>query len=531
MCCGAAASMSRPRAPKKGAFSKGAPGRDAEAAEAAEATQDAPPPHVSRAYAAAGPQQDAPPPLWARASPRFLLLPAALPASACVALVLGPARCAAALPDPGVWWLLGTSRRLLANGPRELLPRDRSAAFRLGALAEAVRAFAAGSDAEAAALGAATDILGAPRGVTREQLLEGVPAAAAAAAAGGGALGRLAGAFSVANVGAAVAVVGIALSLGPTLAVISRPIWRRLKVVAGVLAESLRKLLEMLLKRVVWPTREPFAWAALSYMLLAAERFRGAEGAHDQVAWLAATLALPAFAWSLQLHPPLPSPGASVAGSRVATREAEELLMGVSGLWAMSYLAPSAMVFESRTLGTAAVAALFAALGMLAVPFVGGFGVGFSSERAMDRSRLASVMLLASFYAAKAAGVLARTSLAVFQPGVATFGTIALGLAGLIDTMPRWHGGPPPAWWRRDGAYVATLLASAAAGAYFGAPAASNTAYVFLALWASQSYAVVLSRNKALLAPGVLAASTALWYATLWLKANPAFLASLFTLP
>lgn len=116
---------------------------------------------------------------------------------------------------------------------------------------------------------------------------------------------------------------------------------------------------------------------------------------------------------------------------------------------------------------------------------------------------------------------------------MATFGTLALGLSGLIETMPLYPRPQGEPWWLRDVAFLATLLATAAAGATCGAPAATNTAYVFLSLWVSQHYfRFVFDRDdRTFVAPAVLFASSVLFYATLWLRSNPGFLASLLTLP
>lgn len=346
-------------------------------------------PAVARGGARRGPGAAPELPGGPRLSARFLLWPMAFSCAAWWAAAGpgGPAAAAAALPDPGVWWLLGTARRLLANGPRELLPRDAATGFALGELAEKLRT---NERLEADVLAAARGLLEAPLALTREDLLVGVPAAAKAAAAGGGLFGRLASAFSLVNVASTVAVAGIALSVGPSIALIAMPLWsallKRARAAARLIARAGRPLVEAL------------AWALLAYALLAAERFRGSENAHHQVALAACVLAWPLFFWSLARHPPLIGPDGLGVHSSDRSEWVNEILASTFGLWATSYLGPAAVMYDTKALGTAAVAGLFSALGLMCVPTFFGFAVGWRSKRRMEATRVSSVVLLATFY-------------------------------------------------------------------------------------------------------------------------------------
>jgi len=453
-------------------------------------------------------------------STRHLAWPA-LYALALWAAALAPARALALLPDPGVWWLLGTVAPLAANGPRQLTPRDVAAAFELGGLAERARRAALNAaqspqaaKVEQAALARATEVLGAPLPLTRHDLVEGVAAAAEAVATARGPLAAALGVFSLTNFMGILAVAGIGVSLGPVLALLAKPLR---DLIRGLL-EVARPLARALVT-VAKPAREPAAWAVCLYVAVAAGRFDASEGARQQVAILAALLAPTAYGASLKLHP---TEGKDEEKIRM------ESMGAVCGLWGFAYLAPLAAAYESKTIAILAVACLYTALGMFCLPFFFGWLVGFSGEGACQRSMAASAVLLAGLYATRA---LADSPpwLKPFEPGVAVFGSIGIGLAGLI----RCH------WWackRDEQLYVAVnalyfiaLVTIAGLGAALNVPSARNTAVTFLILWGTEKGSEV-TRGWAIW-PAVLVGSVALFYATLYLRANPEIVYSLVAVP
>jgi len=207
----------------------------------------------------------------------------------------------------------------------------------------------------------------------------------------------------------------------------------------------------------------------------------------------------------------------------------EDSIMTASHLWAASFLVPMATNTSSKFLGFFAVGAIYGALGFVACPTPFGWAAGFSNERAMDRSLVVSLIIILSLILAK---TLLRETIpynvqSTFQLGASVFGMIAFGIAGLIKSMmlsedrPLVHSGLvnpktliyPISW---------VLLSSI--GYVIPIPSLANTSLTFVILWMSQFY----WRFVGVGALSIFSASVPLFFATLFLKMHPDFLASFF---
>lgn len=449
--------------------------------------------------------------------------PPALPVGALVCPVLfvlacwyaanEPAKVAQALPDPGVWFLLGTAPKLAANGPRELVPPSVAAAHALGRIATAIKSTAPSSAEELTLIHEAAALL--PRAsaalMTRANVLNDVQAAAEAVSNTTGIAAKVLGVFNVVNIAATLALVGICVSIGPTLAIFAKPLVDVLKAVARELAPYVRDLVKLAFR-----CREPIAYSVVFYVIGAAGRFD--DDAAKQVALLGCCLAPLALNQTRTAH----------FSGGFTTGDHDRQLLKLQSVWAAAYLSPIASLHQSVFIGTLAVAAFYAALGFLVAPVLFGWVVGFDSKESMRQSQLASVLLLCGFFWSRASGVNPE-ALRPFQNGVAIFGTVALGLSGLIQSS-HWVTWAKSEYFRINAAYLGVLVVVGGAGAFYAIPLATNTALTFFTLWLGEKLAESVKPGSAWFFPAVFFGSVALWNATLYLRANPAFVYSLFSL-
>eukprot|EP00854_Cymbomonas_tetramitiformis_P029907 gene29907-37318_t len=172
----------------------------------------------------------------------------------------------AALPDPQVWWLLGTpTAKDLALSLKDLLPTTTADAYELGKLANELGGLPQENLAEPL-LRRAQEILNTPTLLTRDNLEFGVAEAVAQASQARSPLAKIFGLFSVVNLAALLAIGGILFSFGPTLGMVARPLIKfldqLLKPLLEKIGEFVSNVLTMLLvlARLLRPLGEPAVW-------------------------------------------------------------------------------------------------------------------------------------------------------------------------------------------------------------------------------------------------------------------------------
>ncbi|KAK3260806.1 hypothetical protein CYMTET_30258 [Cymbomonas tetramitiformis] len=417
----------------------------------------------------------------------------------------------AKLPNPGVWWLLGTQTKSSGLNLKDLVPKTNADAYELGKLTERLTGLE-DSDVAQPLLRRAQEILKSPQPLTYKNLQKDVEEAILQASQERSPLGRAAGLFSVINLAALLAILGITVSFGPTIYAVAAP---AIDVVLKLIKEIANILLPLLFEvgKRLKPLGEPAAWLGVFYIITAAKRFPATEGADKQIAILGSALAPLAFAVSTSFHVPPDASGNS------------DLLTALISAWATSYLAPIAVAYDSRLLGFFTVIAAFVGLGFFASPFAFGWVIGFTSDDALARCAFTSTCLLVSFFGLKGSGVESKW-LAPFQSGASIFGGIALGLAGLIWSSEFYPYGDFN-YEFRNLIFFGAVSSVAFLGSYLNTPGVRNTAITFFILWATE---VVWQRAPLGLAPLTFFTSVGLYQATLYLRLHPEFIYSLFSI-
>lgn len=424
------------------------------------------------------------------------------------------------LPKPRYSWLLGGPAVEGVHTLMEKLPKSMAAAWQLGRitarleLAQPDTGGAAGSKAiqQAAALLrmpadrlSADDLLQLGDQIAEFEARRGVAA-------------RLAGALSFVNLMWAGAILGIAISVGPALAIVCTPAFR----VAKQLLERAAAIVANVAKAAE-PLWEVAIYAGCLYIIGAAQRYSA--GSAGLIAATGCALALPAFMYSSRRH--LLGSSGDPGG-----------FAAILNMYLMLVLAPTAVTYQSKLLGMGAAAALFGAVGFSVVPHGLCWCVGFGSGDAMARAAATSSIVLSALVGLRVGNVDSKY-IKPFRTGLSVLGGITLFLSFLIRSslyyspctqhMNSADAVEASAAQRRyliaNGTYLALLVASAGAGSIYGMPSLSNTAATFFLLWAGEKGAESAAGRFVWLT--VFGGSIALWQVALFLHSRPDFLAAM----
>ena len=331
---------------------------------------------------------------------------------------------------------------------------------------------------------------------------------------------RVLSAFTLINFVWLCSILGIAVSIGPALFALLRPVYEMLRRLAKELWQ--RAILPVVRRLHEWCVFELALWGAVGAVALDAHRFYAA-GAGQYIATTALALAAPALAYSTVLH-----------GSEF--KESPQSVFRWTVGWAACTVAPFAVVYQSSLLGSVTVCCGYYLLGFSAFCCGCCWVFGFDSEDALQRNAAASGILVALVVVTRSiagAHPLLETALAPFRAACSLWGTFVLMLALLILSMlarlehydRRGRHGEKIYLCKNCFPNLLFLVAYLVLKFFGGAlslPGMSNTADVFLVFWAMGTYSIVhtvgLKWNGWAL---VLLLSVTVWRLALWLNTHP----------
>jgi len=224
----------------------------------------------------------------------------------------------------------------------------------------------------------------------------------------------LLGLLSFVNVLGACSLVGAAVSFGPALWILLRPVMLYLAPFG----------------RVVSVLSDPAAFALAAALVAESTRTTRPRTSNAQIAAFGALGVAPAaFAWSLRDN--------RFPFDWEWDRDGSQIV-GWVATWCVSFLTPVAVLSQSRLVGFAAVAALYVALGSVFPPLCF-FGLGYAvtGEKFLLRCELASVVLLSAYalLVARSSSILPHHAIAPFRAAVAVFAASTLADARrFLDT-------------------------------------------------------------------------------------------------
>jgi len=332
---------------------------------------------------------------------------------------------------------------------------------------------------------------------------------------GSGLASRVRGLFNFVNFVWFLSILGITVSIGPSLYHLLKPI-----------REYLHRVAEWLLWEVIVPMCKRlhnwgiFEVCAFSFCFLGVAqgfRMKDAEvSANEMVSLTGSILALPCFSYSTLLW-----------GGRLAKNTSHTFLAQLVQGWLFCSWAPLAVHFSSTLFGFLAISALFGILGF----GVGCRGlcyyIGFISEDALQRCTVVGGILISTFTGLRACNIVPSPWLSPFETPVAIMGSVVF-LLGLLIISCKWYDSRHN--YVRDNGYMAVaILATTFFGNTFGMNGMANTGKTFAGLWIMRLYSELhdhLKLNGWLL---MLVLSMFTWQASLYLHENPNHIASMFT--
>lgn len=444
---------------------------------------------------------------WAR----LLALPA-LFAVAAVALALLPALLLPHIPDARPILHLGMKAANLERSFADVLPpvpEKLSVCWQLAQLEARLTPFAPDADA---ILAEATQLLKAKRPVTAEQL-HGVLARLLELEAHRGIITRVRGLFTFVNAMWLLAILGVGVSLVPVMFIVGRPVMRFLARVASFIWNRLVFPILKLLHTIG-------VFELAVYLISFAFVSDGARRPGEWGIFITLTglvLSIPCFAYSLLLH------GAPM--SSALTRSG--VVVPLVSLWIAAIWMSWAVFYSSHLLAFFSVAAFYSALGFSVVCFGLCWCIGWRNAKTMERTAVASALLLLLFSGLRVAGVASELVELIGFP-CQVFGTITLLLALLIMSS-MWRRNTKFGYAAINSLMVAVLALCIGVGSVYDLPSIRNTAFVFAALYLGEKQLEIVGRARASQWISVFVLSIALWRAALFLHTHPGFIAAMFS--
>eukprot|EP00040_Diaphanoeca_grandis_P031858 m.191558 g.191558 ORF g.191558 m.191558 type:complete len:650 (-) comp32436_c0_seq1:130-2079(-) len=327
-----------------------------------------------------------------------------------------------------------------------------------------------------------------------------------------GVAGRVLSAFSLINFVWFLSIVGIMVSIGPSL-------WVFLKPFRELLVRFAKRVFEFVIEPVLtfchnWGIFELLLWGVSYMMMVDAYRFYGLD-AGLYVTLTSLGIACLGLIYSQGLHS---KPFANMDGR-------PDLLYA---RYSVIALTPLAVVYHSNVLAFATVAAMYYVLGFSFFCVGLCWCIGFENKMALERCAAASALclfLLVAMHLNLEPGSFVDTIVDPFRVPLSVFGSIVLDIALLIMSHPTEQK-----WRIANAMMVSSLLFQMFVGEALALTGMYNTAWVMLFFYATMQYSyfhrTIVRWNVWVL---VLVISLTVWRAALWLHTHPGFVVDCFT--
>jgi hypothetical protein len=319
---------------------------------------------------------------------------------------------------------------------------------------------------------------------------------------------RVYGMFTFVNFMWLLAIVGIAVSIGPCIYSLLEPLQQALWELAKLIWT------EIILRFHGWGVWEICAHAVTSMLVIEGFRFNAESGFYVSLTGMA--LALPTYAYSFTLHSPYKPQDIKVFNT----------------FYICSFLLPLAIHYNSSLLSWIIVIGYYSCIGFSFICCGLCYFIGFTDKDALIRVSVNSVILQIIFIGTKLMGITVP-AIKLFQTPIITFSSILLNL-GLLILTNHYYGcvetrnGRRLSYMEKQTIMVIQLFACIFIGTVYGIPGLANTGFVFFVLYCIEKYVemhLVCEWNGWVL---VFASSVVLYYSALYLHRNPEFIISLF---
>ena len=312
-----------------------------------------------------------------------------------------------------------------------------------------------------------------------------------------------------------VSILGIAVSIGPSVWKLLRPF-----------RELLQKLFQNLWEYVIQPFLtfchnngifEFLLWSFISMLLVDSTRsFQDEESAAVYVALTSLALSVVATCYSTLLH-----------GLSFVKQTGIRRLLPIAYLWVSFNMFFSSIHFHSSLLGYLAVICLYCSLGFSVVAGHLCIFIGFTGDLAIHRCIIVSSLFLLVTIGFQVYGVDGRFVQTIRSP-ISVFGGIILHLALLVKSA--WS----PIRQSKLGEFIQrslipalALLITLGVGKLLGLEGMANSSMVFICLFIMQK--IVQNSHRSMFWPIILILSTINYFTAVWLYAHPQFLLKMFS--
>ena len=333
---------------------------------------------------------------------------------------------------------------------------------------------------------------------------------------------RVYGMFSTINVVWLCSIVGICVSIGPSIYYVLKPFREFLMRCATNLFEY---VIEPTMRRChEWGIFEASAWLLSSWVCLDAYRFYGRD-AGRYIGITGACFSILAFLYSTMSNGGKVMAVLNIADAHERTKSMEHFVVR----YAMVSCLPLALLFGSDFLGFIAVGAAFKQIGFGGWAGKFCYAIGFDDKDALIRCSFASLVLLGSVVGLKVWESSLALQLAPLQIPISVFGSLVLHIALLIVSSKFYKANGVPAAPYRNFLMIVVLCAGQFFGSAYAMEGLKNSSSVFIVLYAWTKSAELMDEMK--LSPWIfiLFTSVCLWRASLYLHVHPGLIAGLFT--
>jgi len=318
---------------------------------------------------------------------------------------------------------------------------------------------------------------------------------------------RIKGAFSFINCIWFFSILGICISIGPTLCTVLRP------VMVSLIRLSKRLFYEILLPIALrlhgWGVFEVMGYALCWVGVV--EGYRIGDDAGVMVAATACLLCIPCAFYSTFLW-----------SARIVKKLSTEVLLQLLDMWLVLIWIPCAIHFQSSLFGYGVVVALFTAIGLDAriSPLL--IQIGFRSEKSTLRCVIASFILIVMLVILRIMPM-ESTFIAPFVSPAGVIGNNVFFLAMLILSMAsdKHHV-------LFNFAMIASLLSFNLVGHIFSIPGMATVSITYTVLFVLMSYGRFHLVNNYNIWILVLIVSISVWRASLFLHLHPEYITCLF---
>lgn len=333
---------------------------------------------------------------------------------------------------------------------------------------------------------------------------------------GAGIAARVRGLFTFVNFVWFLSILGIGVSVGPSLYHLLEPLRDWLRYVAERILFDI--VIPIARRLHNWGAIEAFVFTLCFLGVVQGFRMEQEEDPATMVALTGTVLAIPSFAYSTLLW-----------GGRLVKSTKSETLLQMVQLWLVCCWAPLAVHFSSVLFGYLSVLALFGMLGFGVSARGCCYFIGFDSNDALQRSAVTAAILLVFFLILRILLGISPHYLAPFEPPVAVMGSIVL-LLSLLIVSNRYYFLRGDKFQHYNFIMMLALVFTILCGDTFQMRGMANTGKTFAALWLLRLYGEMhdyLNWNGWLL---ILVLSVAMWQISLYLHGHPEHIASLFTM-